>query len=144
MPSPKAVLLAPFHGLLRDPKVSGALLFAILWCPEKLRKILPARLYAILTSQAGIRLLQALFGINGLRRVNAKLSEVMLNNWKGAARFTKSQELVLITGGSRGIGKCMALDFAKRGVKVVILDMDPPEATMRELTGRFVTERCKY
>lgn len=43
-----------------------------------------------------------------------------------------SQELVLITGGVSGIGLLMAEDFAKRGVKVVVLDKNLPKEDLGE------------
>lgn len=36
----------------------------------------------------------------------------------------------MISGGTSGIGKLMAEDFARRGVKVVILDLNPPKAAL--------------
>lgn len=37
-----------------------------------------------------------------------------------------SQDIVLITGGASGIGRLMAINFAKRGAKVVIFDLNLP------------------
>jgi NAD(P)-dependent dehydrogenase (short-subunit alcohol dehydrogenase family) len=56
----------------------------------------------------------------------------VINNWKPDAKWINSQEIVLITGGSSGIGELMALDFAKRGVKVISLDVNPPKKPQRK------------
>jgi len=64
-----------------------------------------------------------------VRKVNNKLSESVANNWT-TTNFIKSQELVLITGGSSGIGELMAKEFSKKGVKVVIIDVNPPKADL--------------
>jgi all-trans-retinol dehydrogenase (NAD+) len=55
------------------------------------------------------------------------ISDMALNNWKSPAKLIKSQELVLITGGSSGIGELMAKEFAAKGIKVVVLDLSPPK-----------------
>lgn len=71
-----------------------------------------------------------MFGI--LRVINRKLSQLVLNNWKGHAKFVKSQELVLITGASSGIGEIIARDFSSNGVKVVAIDVNPPKNPFRK------------
>jgi all-trans-retinol dehydrogenase (NAD+) len=40
---------------------------------------------------------------------------------------------VLISGGSSGLGLLMAKDFAKRGTTVVIMYINPPKTTLRQL-----------
>ena len=66
--------------------------------------------------------------------MNGKLSQWSANNWKKDAKFVKSQELILISGGTSGIGKLMAEEFARRGVKVIILDLNPPKAALRKFS----------
>jgi len=51
---------------------------------------------------------------------------------------------VLISGGTSGIGKLMAEDFARRGVKVVILDLNPPKAALRKFSFNVVLGREGY
>lgn len=116
------ILAAPF-----DSKVTGALLVALLYYPHKLRGILPTNIQPHITSPAAVRTLKILFVFGILKRLNNKLSQLVLNNWKGNAKFTKSQELVLITGGSSGMGELVARDFSSQGVKVVVMDLNPPK-----------------
>jgi all-trans-retinol dehydrogenase (NAD+) len=94
--------------------------------------MLPARLFRYLTSTGVVRSLKFLLGLSIAGKLNSRLSRYQLNNGKGAANFVKSQELVLISGGSSGIGKLMAEDFAKFGVKVVVVDLNPPKEAFRE------------
>jgi all-trans-retinol dehydrogenase (NAD+) len=130
--SPLSILSAPLRLALFDPRVTGPLLVALLYYPEKLRELLPERVHLLITSRAVIRTLSVLLGLSILRGVNGKLSQWSANNWKKDAKFVKSQELILISGGTSGIGKLMAEEFARRGVKVVILDLNPPKAALRK------------
>jgi len=120
-------------GLVADPRVAGPLLIAILYYPEKLQSILPSALYPYITSTAFVRTLKFFLGLNILGRINAKLSDWALNNWKGHSKFVKSQEVVLITGGSSGIGELVAREFATLGVKVIIADLNPSKNPIRTL-----------
>ncbi len=125
-------LTAPVRFALFNAKGTAPLLFALLYYPEKVRSILPERLHSWISSPAVIRALSVLLGISVLRGISTKLSQWVANNWQPDAKFVKSQEIVLISGGSSGIGQIMAAQFAKLGVKVVILDLNPPKTTIRE------------
>lgn len=62
-----------------------------------------------------------MYGINRLLNMSA-MDEIFLNdNWDW------SKEIILITGGSSGMGRLMAEEFAARKIKVVILDINPPK-----------------
>ncbi|KAI9927292.1 hypothetical protein MW887_003679 [Aspergillus wentii] len=61
-----------------------------------------------------------------LRQINSSLSHWSLNNWQRALPWKGDKELVLITGGSSGIGKQIVEDLSKAGVRVVILDIQDP------------------
>ncbi|KAG4432036.1 hypothetical protein IFR05_012475 [Cadophora sp. M221] len=125
--SPVRVLTAPVRFALFDPRGTAAILLAAIYYPDKLRSILPTYFHSWLSSPAFIRALAGLLGLGVVRGLNRRLSQYVANNWKGDAKFIKSQEVVLITGGSSGIGELMAQDFAKRGVKVVVMDLRPPK-----------------
>ncbi|KUJ20450.1 NAD(P)-binding protein [Mollisia scopiformis] len=135
MSQPKSNLLstrtltAPLK-ILFSAKGAAPLLLALLYYPDKVRSILPERLHPWINSPVVIRALSVLLGLSVLRGINNKVSQWAVNNWKPDAKFIKSQEIVLITGGSSGIGEIMSNQFAKLGVKVVILDLNPPKTAV--------------
>lgn len=60
----------------------------------------------------------------------------MANNWTNDV-YDWSKELVVVTGGSDGIGKAIVLLLAERDIRVAVLDIQPltyegPSATRRE------------
>ena len=67
----------------------------------------------------------ALLTIGLLRDVNKALNRLVLNNFTRDT-WDWEKEIVLITGGSAGIGASMARMFAEKGIEVVILDIGPP------------------
>jgi hypothetical protein len=131
------LLTLPARLVISDPKVTGALLFVILYYPERLQSILPERVYQIATSPRFIHALKVFVGLGVVRMVNRKLSEYVVNNWKSSAKFIKSQEVVLITGGASGMGFLMAQEFSKMGTKVVVMDVSPPKIALRKLLSHF-------
>lgn len=127
-----SILTAPLLLALSDPKVTGPLLVALIYFPEKLQARLPRALHALLTSPKVIRTLKIALGVGLLRKLNDAYSRYTVNNWKKDARFIKSQEVVLITGGCSGIGQLMAKQFAEKGVKVVVMDINAPKDPLRK------------
>jgi hypothetical protein len=138
--APISILTAPIRLALFDPRVTAPLLVALLYYPEKLRDLLPERLYRLVTSQAVIRTLSVFLALGVARGINKKLSQWTANNWKSDAKFVKSQELVLISGGCSGIGQLTAEGFAKKGVKVIVLDLNLPKKTLRKASSPFLCE----
>lgn len=59
-----------------------------------------------------------------LRRLNAWLNRRVLNNGV-ADRYDWSREVVVLTGGSNGIGRRIALMLGRRGITVAVLDIQP-------------------
>lgn len=130
--SPLRLLTAPLKLALFDPRVTAPLLIALLYYPEKLYELLPTTLHPLIASPALIKTLEVCLSLGILGGVNKKLSQWTANNWKKDAKFVKDQELVLISGGCSGIGQLMAEDFARRGVKVVVLDLNKPKVALRK------------
>jgi hypothetical protein len=126
------LLALPAKLAISDPRVTGALLLAILYYPKTLQSILPSRAYPVVTSPGFIQALKIFLGLGVVRAVNNKLSQYVINNWKSKAKFVESQEIVLVTGGCSGIGLLMAKEFSKLGTRVVIMDISPPKTTLRE------------
>ena len=63
-----------------------------------------------------------------LKRGSAYLSRGTRNNWV-TDKYNWEREVVVITGGSSGIGECLVQRLASRGIKVIILDITPPART---------------
>ncbi|KAL4807007.1 hypothetical protein BDV18DRAFT_136658 [Aspergillus unguis] len=70
--------------------------------------------------------LKVLASLAVLRRVNASLNQRTVNNGVSDT-YDWNREVVVLTGGSNGIGKQVAQLLGNRGVKVAILDISAPE-----------------
>ena len=68
-------------------------------------------------------LLKFLWGAAIVKNLNGIASHVALNSWKGNV-WKDEEEVVVVTGGSSGIGALVVRGFAARGVKVAILDLN--------------------
>ncbi|KAK4156948.1 hypothetical protein C8A00DRAFT_30154 [Chaetomidium leptoderma] len=79
--------------------------------------------WAILHPKAYSRLKTLLvFGL--IRWINSYFSRRVLNNWV-ADKYDWSKEIVVVTGGAGGIGGQVVQLLAERGIKVVVLDIQP-------------------
>ncbi|TID22202.1 NAD(P)-binding protein [Venturia nashicola] len=61
-------------------------------------------------------------------RVKNFLDQGVSNNWVSDT-YNWNKEIVVVTGGSDGIGMKVVMLLAERGVKVVVLDIQPPKYT---------------
>jgi 3-oxoacyl-ACP reductase-like protein len=59
-----------------------------------------------------------------LRKLSAFLDSGVTNNWTNDV-YDWNKEIVVVTGGSDGIGAKVVQLLAERGIKVVILDIQP-------------------
>jgi hypothetical protein len=67
-----------------------------------------------------------------LRAVNRHISQRKQNNWLQAAPWDAFKELVVLTGGSSGIGNQLMHDLSRLHIKTIILDIQEPEQPLRE------------
>ncbi|GKT80576.1 short-chain dehydrogenase/reductase [Colletotrichum tofieldiae] len=67
-----------------------------------------------------------MLGIAAIRRVNNLLSLATLNNF-ARDKYDWRRELVVVTGGSGGLGDRLVRKLAKNCVKVISLDIVPPK-----------------
>lgn len=72
-----------------------------------------------------LRNLKALLALGVLGTVGKWLDRKVMNNWQGnkTGDWDWNKEVVVVTGGSDGIGKIVVQLFAERGVKVAVLDI---------------------
>ncbi|KAJ5851831.1 uncharacterized protein N7529_011216 [Penicillium soppii] len=65
-----------------------------------------------------------------LRATNRFFSNRALQNWTSNAPWNNESELILLTGGTSGIGKQVMQDLSASGVRVIILDINEPNFTL--------------
>jgi hypothetical protein len=68
--------------------------------------------------------------------INRALNHLSLNNWTSVKGWDNGHELVLITGGCSGIGKEIASSLVKKGVRVVVLDIQDPTFNQGEYLSK--------
>jgi all-trans-retinol dehydrogenase (NAD+) len=83
-----------------------------------------------------------LAGTGLVLRINRSLSRKALNNGV-TAQFDWEHEIIVVTGGSGGIGAVAAQKLASRGSTVVILDVIPLTFTKRRFAV-VVTLVCRF
>jgi hypothetical protein len=66
--------------------------------------------------------LKTIVGLGLLRSLSAWLDDAVTNNWSQDT-YVWSREVVVVTGGSDGIGKVVVHLLAERGIKVAVLDV---------------------
>lgn len=80
--------------------------------------------------------LKGLFYFALTRRLSATYSEIVLNNWS-KDKYDWPNEVAVVTGGAGGIGGHVVNLLAERGIKVVILDIQPITFETSEPSNHF-------
>lgn len=86
----------------------------------------------------------ALLVISLVIRGNLWLSRRSRNNGLGVGTWDWSKEIVVITGGSHGIGKQTALLLAREGIKTVVIDSSELSYTKRESLFAVLKRRITF
>ena len=76
------------------------------------------------------------------RGLNSWLTRRALNNRVTDRTWNWSKEVVLVTGGSSGIGAMVAAELGARGVTVVNVDMNPPKSENGEQRQIHILVSC--
>jgi all-trans-retinol dehydrogenase (NAD+) len=77
-----------------------------------------------LTSGTLLKRVKVLFYIGLYRWANLFLNWGVMNNWQ-SDQYDWAKEIVVVTGGSGGIGSFIVKLLAERGIKVAVLDVMP-------------------
>jgi len=117
--------------ILLEPVLTGGLLLALLCAPDQIRSTLPVNLQGYVGSKRLISTLKWLIGIGLWRRVNTFISRRFVNNFTSDTWRT-GKEIVLVTGGSSGIGLAITKEAAKTSACVVVLDLSDPTEALRK------------
>lgn len=118
-------VVVAFREIFLQPVFTGALFLASIKRPQQIEKSLgyiTQKSTALSTFQTGLKIL---IGLGTIYRANNYLSNRALNNYVRDT-WNWKKEIVLITGGSSGIGELMVQKFAKLSIKVVVVDVKPP------------------
>ncbi|OQD66098.1 hypothetical protein PENPOL_c005G06611 [Penicillium polonicum] len=97
-------------------------------------------MFNFLNSPIITALLSALIGSLVLYYLQTKLSERVINNFQASETWIPENELVLLTGGSGGIGKQIMEDLSRKKVRVVILDINQPTFELPENVTFYQTD----
>ncbi|KAM5343542.1 hypothetical protein ACJ41O_012079 [Fusarium nematophilum] len=62
-----------------------------------------------------------------LMKLNSVLNGWAYNNYSTSRPWDWRKEIALVTGGSSGIGELVARKLAKRSIKVIVFDLNPPK-----------------
>ncbi|PQE19127.1 Short-chain dehydrogenase reductase SDR protein [Rutstroemia sp. NJR-2017a BBW] len=122
---------AVFEPLIIAPFYFTSLYFQQFYLAQKL-------IYNIETSVLGM-----LFGLGLIRKINSFLSDRMLNNWNSDA-YDWTKEVVVITGGSSGIGELVTQDLCRRGISVAIVDIVKPKYKIGKTAQFFQCDLSKH
>lgn len=103
------------YSLRLVPQIPDSLL------PDIFHKVAPY----IKRSKATV-ILAALFALGLIRKASYLISERSTNNWT-SDRYDWEKEIVVITGGSSGLGEYVTKDLCRRKIKVAMIDINPPK-----------------
>lgn len=136
----RVVLLgnALFQNVALEPALTGPLLYLFSKKPELFRQHVLRR-YPRLENETILKTLKWLVALGVGRKLNDLLNRWALNNWQftSKANWDWPEEIVVLTGGSSGFGEKVAEGLAKKGLKVVVLDIQGLPASLKQCTLCF-------
>ncbi|OQV01985.1 hypothetical protein CLAIMM_07250 [Cladophialophora immunda] len=133
-------LFRPVHHVLLQPVVPAALLLLHLRYPEAFQRALPLIVTSAIQPRFITRTLGGLLTFGVLYKLNRYLSRLVLNNFVKDTSWDWEREIVLISGGSSGIGQEMVRQFGERNIKVVVLDVNPPQTPLPTCATFYKTD----
>jgi hypothetical protein len=114
-----------------EPFVVAPILWGLDWYPDLSRAWMSKTMPNASTDWVKSTL-SVLLGLGILRKINKILSQASLNNYTRDS-YDWHREIVVVTGGSGGLGDVLVRKLAKQGIKVISLDVMPPKTPLRVL-----------
>lgn len=102
---------------------------------ETIQKIV-LRATEVAKSPYGLAAVGVLASYSVLSRINAYLSRRAANNNCTDRTWDWRKEVVVITGGSSGIGASIVSRLEKKNIKIIILDRNKPPARLDQGTNK--------
>lgn len=120
----------PFRDFLLQPVLTAGLLVWSLRQPENASRILSIVAKDKVNFIVCQRILKFLVAAGSVYRMNTLLTRLVLNNWVRDRNWDWKKEVVIVTGGSSGIGECITRKLSEQNIRVVILDIVEPRASL--------------
>ncbi|OAP56754.1 hypothetical protein AYL99_08866 [Fonsecaea erecta] len=133
-------LFRPVHHVLLQPVIPAALLLLHLKFPEAIQRALSFMTTKAVQSTLIDRALGGFLTFAVLYRLNSYLSRRVLNNFVKDPSWDWEREIVLISGGSSGIGQEMVRQFGERNISVVVVDVQPPTSPLPKSATFYKTD----
>lgn len=124
-------VLAPLSFSVFSPIATVSLLVALLYSPETVKSALPEHLASCVNSAALLLGLKVLASFNVVRKASDLYSNFILGNFHRFGPWNWNKEVVVVTGGSYGIGELISRRCAEKGSKVVVLARTRPKRDLR-------------
>lgn len=121
-----------FEASALQPLFTIPVLAYILRQPDQFKSLLARNLGTVPagTVQAVKNTLGVLAVLGLIIRSSKWLSKRAANNWTVDKTFDPAKEIVVVTGGSQGLGLAITQSFAARGVRVAVLDKHKPKVPL--------------
>lgn len=128
-----------------SPTVTGALLYLLARGPAAIREPLLQRLGSDRNASRLISALKWMFALGLGAHVNRFLNDWALNKWLWSSDKTAwvwQQEVGVVTGGSSGFGALITKRLAAKGMKIIVLDVQPLPASLHDCKSAPAEHTC--
>lgn len=120
-----------------EPLLTAPLLYLFSQQPQLFRDHVLKR-FPKLASSTTITILKWLVALGLGKRLSQIVGSLALNNWQvmpSRSNWDWPNEIAVVTGGCSGFGELVAQGLAKKGVKVVILDIQDLPKSLQDSTS---------